>query len=187
MTKSANSSLASSQLRPSGSWGATCCTNRLATCWPAGASVGSSVDGISISTTGSLRPAVRARIEIGALQIVERRADDDAGAVVVLRRLAGAAEEVRQLRQRHVHAEGARAGLDAGEAATQLGLDGAFRHQIAEQQLGGDVGRDGAGRDALARLRRTPVALPSSTISDATAASVRMRRRAPRPRAPSPA
>ena len=31
------------------------------------------------------RPAGHARIEIGALQIVERRPDDDAGAVVVLR------------------------------------------------------------------------------------------------------
>ena len=57
----ASFSPASSQLRPSGSCGATCCTNRLATCLPGGASVASSVEGISISTTGSRdQPCARA-------------------------------------------------------------------------------------------------------------------------------
>ena len=66
------------------------------------------------------RPAVGARIEIGPLQVVERRSDDDARAVMVLLLLARPADEVRQLRQRHVHAERARAGLDTREAAVQV-------------------------------------------------------------------
>ena len=63
--------------------GATCWQNRLATCWPCGARLSSSVEGISISTIGSLRPAVRARIEIGAVHVGERRRDDDAGRVMI--------------------------------------------------------------------------------------------------------
>ena len=52
---------ASSHDEPSGSSGATCWQNRLATCCPGGASVSSSVDEITISTIGSRdQPCVRA-------------------------------------------------------------------------------------------------------------------------------
>ena len=38
---------------------------------------------ISISTIGLLRPAVRARVEIGLLHVGEARRDDDAGGVML--------------------------------------------------------------------------------------------------------
>ena len=50
---------------------------------PRGASVSSSVEGISISTIGLAAPAVRARIEIGAVHVGEGRRDDDAGGEVI--------------------------------------------------------------------------------------------------------
>ena len=96
---------------PFGSCGATCWQNRLATCCPRGARLSSSVEGISISTIGCFRPALRARIEVRALHVRERRRDDDAGGVMRRALLAGQAREVGQLRQRDVHAE--RAGAAA--------------------------------------------------------------------------
>ena len=62
--RSATSSRASSHVRPgstAGRSGCACWQNRLATCAPGGASVGSTVDGISISTIGARdHPCVRA-------------------------------------------------------------------------------------------------------------------------------
>ena len=113
ITRSANSSLASSQLRPSGRCGATCCTNRLATCLPAGASDVVERRGDQHLDHRLARPAAGAGIEIGAIQVGDGRTDDYAGAVMVLQVRAGPAAEVRQLGQRDVHAERAGAGLDA--------------------------------------------------------------------------
>ena len=96
---------------PSGSSGATCWQNRLATCWPGGASVSSSVDEITISTIGSRDQPMRARIEIGPLHVGEARRHDDAGGVMLGEVASRQAGEVRQFRQRHVHAE--RAGAAA--------------------------------------------------------------------------
>ena len=53
---------------------------------------------------GLLGPAVAARIEISLLHIGERRRDDDSGCVMIARlRQTG---EPRQLRERHIHANG---------------------------------------------------------------------------------
>ncbi len=87
---------------------------------------------------------MRARVEIGALQIIDGGADDDARAVVILLGLAGAAGEIRQLGQRHVHAEDPGARFQAGEALAQVRLDSAVRQQVAEQKFWCDIGRDGA-------------------------------------------
>ena len=62
------------------------------------------------------RPAVAARIAIGAVEVIDGWADDDAGAVMVLRLFARPAAKIRQIGQGHVHAEGAGARLEAGEA-----------------------------------------------------------------------
>ena len=67
--------------------------------------------------------------------------------------LARPAGEVRQLRQRHVHAEDGGARFQADEAAAQLRVDGALGHQVAEQQLGRHIGGHGARPDALARMQ----------------------------------
>ena len=83
--------------RPSGSAGATCWQNRLATCRPAGASVSSSVEGISISTIGCARPAAGAGVHVGAVHVGQRRRDDDAGGVMIGRALPGRQRKSGQL------------------------------------------------------------------------------------------
>src|SRR4026209_1758161 len=105
---SAAGSRMASQSRPFGRSYAKCWQNRLATCFPGGARVESSVEGISISTTGargqpSVRAAVGARDEIGLFPVGERVADDDARLVVRLQVLAGQTGEIRKLGEREVH------------------------------------------------------------------------------------
>ena len=65
----------------------------------------------------------------------------------------GQAGEVRQARQRHVHAEGARARLERADAAQEI--RGQFRgcDQALVQQLRPDVGDDGVGHHLLAALQ----------------------------------
>ena len=137
------------------------------------------------------RPAVHARIEIGALQVVERRADDDAGAVVVLRVACPGGREIRQLGQRHVHAERAGARLDAGETARAVsGVDGARRAR--------DRGTAASGA-TLAATARAKISSPTVEHDAASPCRPRSisacdlgarcgsRRRAPRAAAPWPA
>src|SRR3546814_16871155 len=54
-----------------------------------------------------LRPAILFRVEKGAVHIVERRREDDPRLVMLAR--FGEAGELRQLRQRAIHTEGAAA------------------------------------------------------------------------------
>ena len=78
-------------------------------------------------------------------------------------------------------------GLDAREAPAQFRLDGAFRHQVAEQQLGPDIGRDGARRDALAGLEAHAGRLPAFNDQAGDAgAGADAALRAPRPSVPWP-
>jgi hypothetical protein len=66
------------------------------------------------------RPAVRPRVVVGALHVLQAGRDDDAAAVVLGRLLAGQAAEVRQFGQGHVHAEGAGAAAPALHAAQKI-------------------------------------------------------------------
>ncbi len=54
-----------------------------------------------------LRPAERLGVAIGGVHVVEAGGDDDAALVVLGHGRAGQAGEARQLRQGHIHAEGA--------------------------------------------------------------------------------
>ena len=105
--RSATASRCASQLSPFGSCGATCWQKRLATCCPRGARLSSSVRGNQHFDDRLLRPALRARVEVRAFHIGERRRDDDAGGVVRRALPARQAREIGQLRKRDVHAEGA--------------------------------------------------------------------------------
>ena len=68
----------------------------------------------------------------------------------------GPAAEIRQLGQRHVHAERAGAGLEPREAPMQIRLHRAGRNEIAEQQLRGNVGSHRPSGDALAGREAHP-------------------------------
>ena len=126
---------------------------------PAGARLSSSVEGISISTIGSRRPALGPRAEIGAVHIAERRRDDDAGGEMVAG--LGQAGEARQLGQRDVHPEGRGFARPVAPCArADLGGDRAFGQQVGRtaawvdargHRLGavGLAAGDGAGRAAL--------------------------------------
>src|SRR3546814_1775473 len=63
-----------------------------------------------------LRPAILFRVEKGAVHIVERRREDDPRLVMLAR--FGEAGELRQLRQRDIHTEGAAARLERSEEHT---------------------------------------------------------------------
>src|SRR3546814_10506372 len=66
-------------------------------------------DALPIFDDRRARPAgvvfLRFRIEVGLLEVAQRRPDQDPALVVRLQRAAGRGVEVGQLRQRHVHAE----------------------------------------------------------------------------------
>ena len=65
-------------------------------------------------------------------------------------RQAGQAGEIGKLAQGDIHAEGARARLDAGEGCARWLGNGCGREIVAHQQLGCDVRGDSAGVDDLA-------------------------------------
>ena len=154
-----------------GSSGATCWQKRLATCWPGGARMSSSVEGISISTIGCARPAVRARVEVGAVHVGERRRDDDAGGVMVGARLARAGGEIRQLGQRDVHAERARAASASRRCARGNPPGSAPVDEPLEQQLRIEVRDDDRRpRTASPPSVTTPTARPFSTRTSRTGA-----------------
>ncbi len=85
MTRSAKASFSrgSAHERSPGSFGATCCTNRLRDVLACRRQRGIERRGNEHLDHGLARPAVEPGVEIGALEIIERRADDDAGAVMV--------------------------------------------------------------------------------------------------------
>ncbi len=150
--RSAAASRSSSQLRPSGKTGANCWQNRLATWAPAGARLSSTVEGISISTIGAVRPAELARVDERAVHVIERRRDDDAAHVVLRRRLAGQAGEIGQLGERHVHAERARAGPITRHAPPEVGREVGRVDQLLIEDAWADVGDDPRRGNLLARL-----------------------------------
>ena len=84
---------------------------------------------------GRCRPAELAGVEIGLLEIIERRADDDTGAVMLGSLGARPAGKIRQLGQRDVHAEGAGAALYRRKVRADFGRHGALWNEVAEQQL----------------------------------------------------
>ena len=90
-------------------------------------------------------PAMFAGVVIGAVHIGERRCDDDARGMMIADLAAGQAREGRQLGQRHIHAERAGAAFPAPDAGQEIGGQGAFGNQAAEQQLGIEIGDDGLG------------------------------------------
>ena len=165
---------------PSGRCGATCCTNRLATCLPAGASVGSSVEGIEHLHDRRARPAVRARIEIGALQVVERRPDDDAAsrdgpAPALPGRQVKSGSSQSATFMRNVPEPD----LDADEARASSGSTASAGTRSRNSSFGGDVGGDRARRDVLARREHDARApCRRSSAAARTRASVRIVRAA---------
>ncbi len=122
MMRSATCSRTSSHDLPSGSAGANCWQNRLATCAPAGArlSVHRSRAALHLDDR-LLRPAMCLRVLERLIHIVEARRDDDAGGVMLCLVLAPQHREIGQLRERDIHAECARAGLVALDALVEVG------------------------------------------------------------------
>src|SRR5262245_22003960 len=70
-----------------------------------------------------LRPTVKPGIEIGPVEVVECRSDNDARTVMRLAVASGAASEIRQLSESNIHAERAGAAFEPDEAGAQLRID----------------------------------------------------------------
>ena len=111
------------------------------------------------------------RVEEGAVHVVEARADDDAGGVMLGPRLAGQAGKIRQLGERHVHAERAGAGAPVRNAPQEIRRQRRRVDEPREEQLWIEVGDDEPARETSRPLSvTTPTARPFSTITSRTGA-----------------
>ncbi len=97
-----------------------------------------------------LRPAVAAGIEEGVLHIVETGGDQNAGGMVRRALLAGQRGEAGQFGQGDIHAEGARAMPDGGDAAVEIGRLRRRIDQGREHQAGIEIADHRAGANGLA-------------------------------------
>ena len=121
------------------------------------------------------RPAVRARVEIGALHVGEARRDDDAGGVMLGELAARQAGEIRQLGKRDVHAERAGAAAPVRDALDEMPAGSAAGSISALiEQLRIEVGDDRARADVSPVSVTTPTARPFSTMTSRTGASTRI-------------
>ena len=132
--------------------------------------VSSRVEGISISTIGSATSRRRASI-IGPVHIGEAGRDDDAGGQMVAGlRQAGENAAIRTARH---SSEKCPSRSDSVRCAARNPRGSGDRiDQVAEQQLGIEIGDDGARREWFRRSSAaTPTARPFSTITSRTGAS----------------
>ena len=149
--RSATSSRWSSQDLPSGNSGATCWQNRLATCWPGGRERVVERRGDQHFDDRLAAPAVRARIQPGAVHVAEARRDDDAGGEMIA--VARQRGERGQGAQRDIHPERAGAVAPVRDAREEFRRQRIRRHQARVQQFWIDVGGDVLGADGRRRCR----------------------------------
>ena len=108
--------------------------------------------------TGSDDQPSRGR-QVGPLERAEGRADDDAGAMMMLQGNSRSAREIGQLRERDIHAESGEAGAHAGETVRTSSGTLAERTSFEKSSLG-------AMFDATARAR---IVSPDASVTPATA------------------